>query len=92
MRRLLSPAFGIELLILITLGAPFNASFSIGLFIRFLDPCNRRNLYELWAEVERSLRKRSNHAPARFANTRAGHLTIFMACRLPYYFACSWPK
>jgi hypothetical protein len=36
--------------------------------------------------------KRSNYAPARFADTRVGRLTIFMARRLPYYFACSWLK
>ena len=32
--------------------------------------------------------KRSNYAPARFAKTRTGDLTIFIVRRLPYYFAC----
>jgi hypothetical protein len=88
MRRPLSPAFDTELLNLVALGASFKASSSMGFPILAID----ETFMNCCRSFERSLSKRSNYAPARFANTGTGRLTIFMARRLPYHFVCSWPK
>jgi len=88
MRRALPLAFDPELSSLIALAVLSRASSSMGFPILAIDETfmNRRRSFE------RSLVKRSNYGPARFAKTRAGNLTIFMGPRLPYYLACSWLK
>jgi hypothetical protein len=85
MSRPLSPILEPELsgLIVLAAGVLLRVLLSIGFPIVAID---EPFMGRCWS-FETSLRRRGNYRTARVAKTTSGNMTIFMAPRLPYFFA-----
>jgi hypothetical protein len=82
-RRALSSIFNADLSSWISFatGAPSRISLSMGFSMVAID----ETFMDYCGGFETSSKKRGNYATARFSNTRAGNLTVFIAPRLPCF-------